>query len=185
MKLRLAIGVIAALATALPPVMVKAQELPYGTARMPKTCTSKLEPRKGAPSVAQARMYFTCDSETQDGKVGTGTTSSYLRLTDNLTMQVAPTSRPANNTDLQYNLSYGGSLGMDTDQPVYDIRGSYDGYVCFDTTRNKRIHPIGGNCNASRYTSTGICFRNTFKEWHCMMKGSAKSMGDKLPPPQI
>lgn len=184
MKLRLIIKIWIVLSAILTPSILVAQTLPYGTARMPKNCPSRSEPQKGAPSVAQAKMYFTCDSETQYGEIGTGPFSSYIRLTENLTMQVAPKSRPANSTDLKYIESYKGSLAMDTNQPVYDIRGSYDGYVCYDTTRNSRLYPVGGNCKVSRYTSTGICFRSTFDEWHCKMKGTTKDIGDKLPPPQ-
>lgn len=168
----------------LTPSILVAQILPYGTARTPKNCPSRAEPKRGAPSVAQAKMYFTCDSETESGEVGRGNFSSYIRLTENLTMQVAPKSRPANRTDLAYIESYKGFLSMDTTQPVYDIRGSYDGYVCYDTTRRSRRHLVGENCNVSRYTSTGICFRSTFGDWHCRMKGTSKEIGDKLPPPQ-
>jgi hypothetical protein len=184
MKSRLTIGISMTLLAMLTPSILADQSLPYGTARTPKTCPSRAEPKKGAPSVTQAKMYFTCESERQDGEVGTGTTTSYIRLTDNLTMQVASRSRPANGTDLKYNSSYNGSLGMDTTQPIYDIRGSYDGYVCYDTTRSSRLYPVGENCKVSRYTSAGVCFRNTFGDWHCMMQGNSKEIGKKLPPPQ-
>ena len=183
MKSRLAIEISITLLAILTPSIIAAQTLPYGTARTPKTCPSRSEPKRGAPSVAQAKMYFTCESETQSGEVGTGTTNSYIRLTENLTMQVASRSRPANGTDLKYNDSYSGSLGMDTSKPVYDIRGSYDGYVCYDTTRG-RTDRVGANCNVTRYNSAGICFQNTFGDWHCMMKGTSKKIGDELPPPQ-
>jgi hypothetical protein len=188
MKSKLTIGISITLLALLTPSILVAQSLPYGTARTPKTCPSRSEPKRGAPSVAQAKMYFTCESERQDGEVGKGSTFvSNIILTDNLTMQVASSSRPANGTDLQYNSTYRGSLGMDTTKPVYDIRGSYDRYVCYDTTRSIRdrsIYPVGANCNASRYTSAGVCFRNTFGDWHCMMKGNSKEIGKKLPPPQ-
>jgi hypothetical protein len=184
MKSRLTIGISITVLAMLTPSILVAQSLPYGTARTPKTCPSRAEPKKGAPSVTQAKMYFTCDSEREEGEVGTGATPSFIRLTENLTMQVASRSRPANGTDLKYNDSYSGSLGMDTTKPVYDIRGSYDGYVCSDTTRNRRLYPVGANCKVSRYTSAGICFRNNFSDWHCMMQGTSKKIGDKLPPPQ-
>jgi hypothetical protein len=184
MKSRLTIGISITLLAMLTPSILLAQSLPYGTARTPKTCPSRAEPKRGAPSVAQAKMYFTCEIERQDGEVGTGTFTSSIILTENLTMQVAARSRPANGTDLQYNSTYRGSLGMDTTQPVYDIRGSYDRYLCYDTTRSPRAYPVGENCKVSRYTSAGICFRNTFGDWHCMMKGNSKKIGDRLPPPQ-
>jgi hypothetical protein len=187
MKSRLAIGISITLLAILTPSILAAQNLPYGTARTPKTCPSRAEPKRGAPSVAQAKMYFTCESEREVGEVGKGNTPSYIRLTENLTIQVASKSRPANGTDLQYNSTYSGSLGMDTSKPVYDIRGSYDGYVCHDTTRSIRdrsIYPIGENCKVSHYTSAGVCFRNTFGDWHCMMKGNSQEIGKKLPPPQ-
>jgi hypothetical protein len=184
MKSRLTIGISITVLAIITPSILVAQSLPYGTARTPKTCPSRSEPKKGAPSVAQAKMYYTCESETQAGEVGIGATPSYIRLTDNLTMQVASKSRPANETDLKFNDSYSGSLGMDTTKPVYDIRGSYDAYVCYDTTRKSRLNPVGANCQVSRLTSTGICFRNNFSDWHCMMKGKSKKIGDRLPPPQ-
>ena len=132
MKLRLTIKIWIILSAILAPSIFVAQTLLYGTARMPKNCPSRSEPKKGAPSVAQAKMYFTCDSETEDGEVGRGSLISYIRLTENLTMQVSPKSRPANGTDLTCIESYKDFLPMDTTQPVYDIRGSYDRYVCFD-----------------------------------------------------
>jgi hypothetical protein len=184
MKSKLTIGISITVLAMLTPSILVAQSLPYGTARTPKTCPSRSEPKRGAPSVAQAKMYFTCESERQDGEVGRGTFTSNIILTENLTMQVASRSRPANGTDLQYNSTYRGSLGMDTTKPVYDIRGSYDRYVCYDTTRSGRAYLVGENCNASRYTSAGVCFRNTFGDWHCMMKGNSEKIGKKLPPPQ-
>jgi hypothetical protein len=183
MKSKLAIGISITLLAMLTPSIIAAQTLPYGTARTPKTCPSRAEPKRGAPSVAQAKIYFTCESEREYGEVGRGTFTPSIKLTENLIMQVASRSRPANGTDLQYNSSNHGSLGMDTTKPVYDIRGSYDGYVCYDTTRG-RPYQVGANCNVTRFNSAGICFRNTFGDWHCMMLGTMKEIGKKLPPPQ-
>jgi hypothetical protein len=182
MKLRLIINIWIILSAILTPSILVAQSFPYGTARTPKNCPSRLEPKRGAPSVDQAKLYFTCDSEVEEGKVGRGNFYSYIRLIENLTMQVSPKSRPANSTDLKYIESNRGSSPMDTTQPVYDIRGSYDGYVCYDTTRTR--YQVGENCKVDRYTSTGICFRSTFGDWYCRMKGTYKEIGDKLPPPQ-
>jgi hypothetical protein len=184
MKSKLTIEISITLLALLTPSTLTAQSLPYGTARMPKTCPSRAEPKRGAPSVTQAKMYFTCENEWQFGEVGTGGFTSNIILVENLTMQVSPRSRPANGTDLKYNSSYSGSLGIDTSQPVYDIRGSFDRYICYDTTRKSRVYPVGANCNVSRYTSAGICFRNTFGDWHCMMQGTSKEIGKRLPPPQ-
>ncbi|MHC5860592.1 hypothetical protein [Nostoc sp.] len=182
MKLKFTLRIIGCtLLAVLTPTVLTAQTLPYRTARTPHTCPSMLEPKTGAPSVEQAKMYFLCDQEWQFGTPGQS--SSYLSLVNDLTLEVAPISRPANRTDLKFNRRHGGEhLSINTDQPVYDIRGSYTSYSCFEI---KRYHPVRKNCIVYQFSnSSGICFRNTFGDWHCRMIGSLKEIGQHLPPPE-
>ena len=183
MKLRFTLRMIGCtVLTVLTTTTVIAQTLPYGTARKPRTCPSRVEPKKGAPSVEQAKKYFLCDQESQFGTPGQGGTN-FIRLISDLTLQVAPSSRPFNETDLEYNSNYEGNLSMSTKKPVYDIRGSFTIYTCFEIRGRSRLP--GKNCNVDQFTnSTGICFQNTFGDWHCRMKGSSKEIGDDLPPPE-
>ncbi|NMG19742.1 hypothetical protein [Brasilonema bromeliae] len=183
-KVRFTLGIIGCtLLTVLTPTILTAQTLPYGTARQPQTCSSRVEPKKGAPSVEQAKMYFLCDQESQFGTPGQGGFSSFIRLISDLTLQIAPKSRPANVTDLEYNTNQRGEhLSINMDKPVYDIRGSYTNHTCYEI--RGRSHLPGKNCNVEQYTSAGICFQNTFGDWHCRMKGSTKKVGDNLPPPE-
>lgn len=183
MKLSLTLKIISCtVLTALTPTMLTAQTLPYGTARRPQTCPSSVEPKKGAPSVEQAKKYFLCDQETQFGTPGQSGVNFIILISD-LTLQVAPSSRPFNETDFEYNSNYRGHLSMSTKKPVYDIRGSFTSYTCFEIRGRSRLP--GKNCKVEQYpNSTGICFQNTFGDWHCRMKGSAKKIGDDLPPPE-
>lgn len=178
MKLKFTLRIIGCtLLAVFTPTVLTAQTLPYGTARTPQTCPSMVEPKTGPPSVEQAKMYFLCDQE-WESSVGKS-----LWLISDLTLEVAPNSRPANGTDLEYNTRHGGEhLSMNTKQPVYDIRGSFTRYICHQI---KRLNPVGKNCTVSQYpNSTGICFRNTFGDWHCRMIGSSKQIGEHLPPPE-
>lgn len=178
MKLRFTLRIIGCtLLTVLTTTTVIAQTLPYGTARKPHTCQSTTEPKTGAPSVEQAKKYFLCDEEWESS------IPKSLWLITDLTLQVAPVSRPVNGTDLKYNTRLGGvHLSMNTDKPVYDIRGSFTRHICHEI---KRYNPVGKNCSVEQFpNSTGICFRNTFGDWHCRMTGSTKKVGDHLPPPQ-
>lgn len=185
MKLRFTLRIIGCtLLTVLTPTILTAQTLPYGTARKPHTCPSSVEPKKGAPSVEQAKMYFLCDQELQFKTPGQGGVSSSLWLISDLTLQVAPNSRPVNGTDVEYNTNQRGEhLSINTEQPVYDIRGSFTRHICYEI--RGRSHLAGKNCTVEQFpNSTGICFRNTFGDWHCRMKGSSKKIGDDLPPPE-
>lgn len=185
MKLKFPLRIIGCtLLTVLTTTTVIAQTLPYGTKRKPHICPSRVEPKKGAPSIKQAKMYFLCDQESEFGTPGQGDINSFIRLISDLTLQVAPKSRPSNYTDLAYNSKSGSeSLSINTEKPVYDIRGSFTSYTCFDIRGT--IYLPGKNCTARRYqNSTGICFQNTFGDWHCRMIGSFKKIGENLPPPE-
>lgn len=179
---RLTLGIIGCtLLALLTPTTLNAQTADYGTTRRPRTCSSLVKPKKGKLTVEQAKMYFACDSELENINSVAGY-SSTLHLIDDLTLQISPRSRPSNSTDLKFNFYHGSkSAGMDTDRPVYDIRGSFTGYTCFEIGRT---FSAGKNCDFDRLSSTGICFLDTFGEWHCRMIGSVNKSGRKLPPPE-
>jgi hypothetical protein len=82
------------------------------------TCAaSSTEPVKGAPTVEQAKAYFVC------GVTGEKEAGGYLYLTSELTLEVAPGSRP-------YSAWTDSTPDIDPKQPVYSIRGSYVSYQC-------------------------------------------------------
>jgi hypothetical protein len=185
MKLKFALGTIGyTLFALLTPISLNAQTLPYGTTRIPRTCPSLKNPKKGAPSIEQAKMYFMCDSEWESGTVGTGSIPSSLWLVDDLTLEVASRSRPFNQSDLSFMMVRDGArVGMDTTKPVYEIQGSFTRYICSDMSRGRRV---GKNCVVSRYTNgAGICFKTTFDDWHCRMTGAKKTkISPGMPPPE-
>jgi hypothetical protein len=153
-----------------------AQTYSYRTDRRPQTCPSRVTPRKGTISIEQAKMYFLCDQEGETGTPGTGNGGS-LWLIDNLSIQVAPRSRPVNQNDLEYAKSRrSGNLGIDTQQPVYDIKASYISSICHEVN----IYKVGKNCNVARFkNSNGICFRTTFGDWHCRAIGSSTTISKR------
>ncbi|WP_145837735.1 hypothetical protein [Dulcicalothrix desertica] len=164
------------------PTAVIAETSTYGTTLKPRTCPSRTEPSRGALSVEQAKMYFICDNEWHNGTPGQVSPTSSLWLIDNLNLKVAPRSRPFNTNDFTYTRYQGGKiLAIDTEKPIYDIRGSYTSYVCYEINR---LYSAGKNCSVTSFPdSSGICFRDTFDEWHCLMRGSSKEMLHKMPPP--
>ncbi len=185
MKRKFTLGIISCtLFVMLTPTILHAQTLPYGTTRKPSICPSLKNPKKGAPSVEQAKMYFMCDSEWESGTVGTGSTNSNLWLVDDLTLEVASRSRPFNESDLSFiRVRNGARVGMDTTKPVYEIQGSFTRYICYDMSRGRRV---GKNCVVTRYTNgAGICFKTTFDDWHCGMTGAkGTEISPGMPPPE-
>ncbi|RUS93989.1 hypothetical protein DSM106972_094600 [Dulcicalothrix desertica PCC 7102] len=163
------------------PTTVIAETSTYGTTLRPRTCASRTEPSKGALSVEQAKMYFICDKEWQNGTPGQVSPTSSIWLIDNLDLKVASPERPFNQNDFTYTHYQGGKiLAIDTEKPIYDIRGSYTSYVCYEINR---VHAAGKNCSVTSFPdSSGICFRDTFSEWHCSMRGRSKIL-HKMPPP--
>ena len=180
-KGRLTLGIIGCtLLALLTPSILTAQaseNIPMGTERRPQECLSRSNPKKGAPNVTQVKMYLTCDNESsrEDG------ISTSIYLIDDITVQIAPTSRRFLNTDLVLSQNSTGYLSIDTDKPIYDIRGSYTSYSC----SNGYFKKVGQNCKVERISgSTGICFLDSFSDWHCrLVRGSHKTIGERLPPP--
>lgn len=144
----------------------------YGTNRKNQTCPSRVNPKNGAISLEQAKIYFTCDYERF---FGPGSHSSY-RFLENLQLKIAPKSRPTNDADLR--LGY--EEDIDLKQSVYPIRVSYTSYNCFAYRPGSSRE--GKNCITNDYQGIGICFRNTFGDWYCKAQGTFSNKRDTAPP---
>jgi hypothetical protein len=134
-------------------------QLTYGTTRTNRTCPSRVNPKNGTLSLEQAKTYFVCDFEALNGNRGENY-SAYV-FVDNLQLDIAPKSRPTNDTDLK--LGY--REDIDLQQFVYPIRVSYTKYICNTYTPGSSSE--GKNCITADDQGVGICFRNTFGDWHC------------------
>ena len=139
-------------------------------ARDPRTCASTKEPARGGPSADQAKQYFICGIE------GINHFGS-LKLVDNVTLEVGkgrPFDRRTDSTS-----------DIDPSQTVYPIRGGFTMWVCEERTRvtgdpNK-------NCSRETYSkNTGICYRDTFGDWHCELSYSPnfRETDHNVPPPK-
>jgi hypothetical protein len=155
-----------------------AQDLRYGTSRVPQSCPSRSEPKTGAITAEQAEKYFTCHIE--NGEAFNENSYNMMFVTD-LKIQVAPKPRRATLGDVS-RAANSRSLALDMNRPVYDIRGSYNNYFCGRTTaavEEKR------NCQVTNFPqSKGICFQDSFKDWFCLLTGSMKNISRQSPPPQ-
>jgi hypothetical protein len=160
MKSNLKLGIICCtVLTFLTPSTLNAQTSNYGTNRQPRTCASRLEPRTGPLSVAQAKKYVACDNEGPTFSVNHS--GRNMKFIDILSLQVAPKSRPVTFRDIQ------DFTGIDAQKPAYDIRGSVVKYTCNPIDSN-----IGRNCMRERMPeSDGMCYRKTFGDWHCYISG--------------
>lgn len=177
MRIKVAIGIIgSAMFAGLTPSSLNALAQDSGI-RKPLTCPSRKAPKMGAPSLEQVRRYFTCDNETEDSTYP-GTIN--VLLIDDLNIEVSSRGRRPNARDVMYETIKGVRIGMAPNRLVYNIRGTYTNYFC----RFGGYNQPGKNCRVDRYTgSTGICYQNNLGEWHCLMFGDIKPVGDKLPPP--
>jgi len=141
---------------------------PFG-ARDPAVCASRKAPAKGAPTAEQAKAYFYCDTELVNG---------HLYLVADVKIEVAPKARPFNiNTD---------TTGIiDPSQPIYNVRGSYTFYQCINPAfATPGQFPAGKNCNTSDVTNaTGMCYKDTFGDWHCVMLGQKTWPSQNHAPP--
>jgi hypothetical protein len=180
MKLKFAISIISCtLLTILTPGILIAQTIDYGTTRRPQTCTAVGKSKKRSLTVEQAKMYFSCDEEWEQKGIGGGFPNQ-LHLLGDFNIKVAPKSRPFNGQDLKFNYHHGGTVLSMSNEPVYDIRGSFSQYICSEI--DSRRSPAGKNCTVFKFTnSAGICFLDTFDEWHCRMGGHVEML-QGLPP---
>ncbi len=124
---------------------------PYGT-RDSKTCTARKEPTKGAPSAAQAVLYFICTTERLFG--------DKLVLVENVKIEVGNGRR--------FLRSDSELPEVDPQYPIFPIRGSFDSYFC---TRLVDLLQQGSpNCILSRpRNAEGVCYRTSFGDWKCDM----------------
>jgi hypothetical protein len=112
------------------------------------------KPAKGPPSNAQALEYLKCTMEIE--------TSGNLYLLQDLTVQVAQKGRPYNPRAPIRNI--------DTDYPVFDIRGSYVRYQCDRVYSGGSLSNVGKNCNSyDQPKAEGVCWKTTFGDWGCNM----------------
>jgi hypothetical protein len=135
----------------------------FGT-RDPAVCASRKAPAKGAPTVDQAKTYFRCDTELLNG---------ILYLVADVKVEVAPNSRP-------FNIQTDTTGIIDPAQPIYNIRGSFTKFACMNPATGSGWPPpdgqwpIGKNCTHSAVTNaTGMCYKDSFADWHCVMMGQA------------
>jgi hypothetical protein len=126
-------------------------------ARDPAVCASRKAPLKGAPTVDQAKAYFYCDTELANG---------YLYLVADVKVEVAPSARP-------FNILTDTTGIIDPKQPIYNIRGSYTAYQCWNpASATPGQFPPGKNCSSSEVSNaTGMCYGDSFGDWHCVMAG--------------
>jgi hypothetical protein len=132
-------------------------------ARDPAVCASRKSPAKGAPTVDQAKTYFSCDSEGFTPFVFGGS-GAKLYLVTEVKIEVASSPRP-------FNILTDVDSAIDPKQPVYNIRGSYAGYWCKTPgAGGGGSYPIGKNCTRSAYSNAGgMCYKDTFADWHCIL----------------
>jgi hypothetical protein len=137
----------------------------YPTARVNRTCPSRVNPQRGGISLEQARTYFICRYETFTGPLGKAY-SGYTFVND-LKMQMAA-ARPPNRADL----ALGYEEEIDLKQPVYPIKFSYSDAACDAYNPNPSYpNPNDGKCLVrDEVKGVGICFRSNFGEWHCKMQ---------------
>jgi hypothetical protein len=140
----------------------------YGT-RERATCNS----RSGPINATTARQYFICDTEGESlGRA--------MILVTNVSVQVAA-SRAFNwNQDSAHN-------GIDPSQPVYDIRGSFQEYMCNKPIFADNAFAVTHNCSLyNEPQAQGTCYKTTFGEWHCDMAdangGNTPAARNVMPP---
>jgi hypothetical protein len=140
---------------------------PYGS-RDAHTCGSTKAPGKGAPSEKVVTEAILCSTE--------HVASQMLYLVEDLKVEIAPKGRP-------YNPSSDLMTDIDTDVPVYTIRGSLNKWQC--AANSDILKNQGKNC--SRYAqpqANGRCYKSTFGDWKCSMIDLNSTQVSKLPPPK-
>jgi hypothetical protein len=102
-----------------------------------------------------------------------------LMLVSEVTVQIGQ-GRSYNNSNLN------DATDADVTAQVYPIRGSLKRYIC-SPLPPRGIFPAGQQCSMfPAATAAGLCYKNTFGEWHCSMSGGLGSQGEfKQPPPTL
>ena len=139
-------------------------------ARDPRTCGSTKNPAQSGPSADQATKYFICGIE------GINHFGS-LKLVDAVTVEVGK-GRPFNrNTD--------STSDIDPSQTVFPIRGGFTMSICEE--RSRVTGDPNKNCLRETFTkNTGICYKDTFGDWHCELSYSPnfRETEHSVPPPR-
>lgn len=143
---------------------------PYGS-RDPMACSSKVAPKKGPISAAQAAQYVQCADEKLDS-------DGYLFLNEHLKVTQVAKGRPFSGAGL-----YGGG-DVDPNTMVYAIRGSFDNYLCGKVMHGSVLENTGKNCALWHEThATGYCLRTNFGDWSCTMSDLDAQQVPGQPPP--
>jgi hypothetical protein len=161
--------------TLFTPNILAAQDLGYGTSLRPRSCPSRAEPKTGAITAQQAAQYVICHFERGESFVYNG--GLVMPLVSDLKIEVAPRPRRARGTDVEQAARFG--IAVNTEQPVYDTRGSFAKYGC---SRRTRV-TLENNCTLfARPNAQGICFKNNFNDWYCLLDGPLKITSSVNPP---
>jgi hypothetical protein len=138
---------------------------------MPRTCASRKSPTKGAPTVAQAKMYFICDGEFN---INGGLGAAKAKLVRDVKIEISPKPIFVNRANIEDIKEAAAGRNMDVEKPAYAIRGSFMNYAC---TKNS------SGCIVDDIQATGFCFVDNFSDWHCIMKGKSSSTRRNVPWP--
>lgn len=169
MTRKLLLIVAAVLVFGLP--LANAQEgagKPFGS-RDPRTCASRKEPVKGAPTAAQLKQYFICDYEI----VNSAWNPATINLITGVTLEVGK-GRP-------FNILLDSFPSIDPTQTVYPIQGGFTLWNCGELGKggNEPGHSCGmkyENDNAE-----GICYKDSFGNWHCKFLGKTQKITNACP----
>jgi hypothetical protein len=138
--------------------------LPEYQARGPRTCTKLTT----APSLAQAVALAQCGMD--------GISSGQLFLTQNVNIEMGSPRAFVYFSDA-------GLSGIDPNAQVYPLRGSYTGYMC---NKIGSMYPAGHSCLKSDVSvATGTCWKTSFGDYKCLLKGAVPKMEGGMPPPPI
>jgi hypothetical protein len=131
-------------------------------ARDPRTCSSRNQPAKGAPTAAQLRQYFICQEE---GVTQSYSGSAMLHLLTDVVVQVG-NGRP-------FNIATDSWPDIDPSKTVYPIRGGYTQWSC--GVLGESGYVAGHSCDRTLQPhASGICYMDSFGDWQCkFMDGNA------------
>lgn len=137
---------------------------PFGT-RAPQTCTSTKDPARGAISAARARLYVICSVElVSDGSI---------HLLENVQVEVGK-GTPYRELSFGARPNDGDPNGL-----VYQIRGSYLDYTCYEIAHSAP----GRSCHIRNAAhATGYCYRTTFGDWACSLTDNLAEFKTGTPP---
>ena len=126
--------------------------------RDPRTCAS----RAAALTAETARQYFICD---QEFTVGPNASGESIYLVSDVTVQLGR-ARPFD--PITDTFGFAQTNAIDPAQQVVPIRGSFNEFVCGKLGQINAAP--GSNCNLTTNPhATGLCFQNSFGDWHCTM----------------